>query len=130
MGSIPIGISGSRAAAVLGMNPWQTPFQVWQDIMEHREPGFNAAKGFKYEPFEGNASTRWGLAFEDSIIRIAEEIAGRSIVSQEREFSHSEHSFITCHIDGGYQASQSLHEGKTSKMPSASGTNGESREPT
>jgi len=96
------------------MNPWQTPFQVWQDIMEHREPGFNAAKGFKYEPFEGNASTRWGLAFEDSIIRIAEGIAGRSIVSREREFSHSEYPFITCHIDGGYQASQSLHEGKTS----------------
>jgi len=120
MGSTPTGISGSRAAAVLGMSPWQTPFQVWQDIMEKMEPGFNAAKGYDYTPFEGNASTRWGLAFEDSIIRLAERNSLMkprhgygAIIDREREFKVEGREYITCHIDGKYEHAEALHEGKT-----------------
>jgi len=120
MGSTPTGISGSRAAAVLGMSPWQTPFQVWQDIMEKMEPGFNTAKGYDYTPFEGNASTRWGLAFEDSIIRLAERNSlmkpGHgygAIIDREREFKIAGREYITCHIDGKYEHAEALHEGKT-----------------
>lgn len=123
MGSTPRGISGSRAAAVLGQSPWSTPFRVWQDIMEDLKPGFNAAQGFDYEAFEGNASTRWGLAFEDAIIKLAE---GRHAGIHDREAEHSVkgHDYITCHIDGQYEhkvytvkeievAPLILHEGKT-----------------
>jgi hypothetical protein len=115
MGSIPIGISGSRAAAILGMSPWSTPFQVWQDIMEALQPGFNASRGYEYEAFEGNASTRWGLAFEDAIIKLAEARAGNLIVDREGEYSASGIDYITCHIDGMYGLENEfiLHEGKT-----------------
>lgn len=117
MGSTPIGISGSRAAAILGLSPWATPFSVWQDIMEKRQPGFNAARKYDYEPFEGNASTRWGLAFEDAIIKLAEEKRG-PIIDREEAYSakHSGADYVTCHIDGLYQMIEhpiTIHEGKT-----------------
>ena len=113
MGSLPIGISGSRAAAILGMSPWATPFSVWQDIMEKRQPGFNEAHKYDYEAFEGNAATRWGLAFEDAIIKLAEGKYGTvGIVDREREFNHSELNYVTCHVDGRYHPLE-LHEGKT-----------------
>ena len=117
MGSLPIGISGSRAAAILGMSPWATPFSVWQDIMEKRVPGFNAAHKYDYEAFEGNAATRWGLAFEDAIIKLAEGQVGREIIDREGGYVASESNFVTCHIDGGYKedapSPRTLHEGKT-----------------
>ena len=120
MGSLPIGISGSRAAAILGMSPWATPFSVWQDIMEASQPGFNAAHGFDYEAFEGNAATRWGLAFEDTVIKLAEERASDNIDSREASFSEPDNDFITCHIDGAYEIKRSpfgtLHEGKTTTL--------------
>lgn len=133
MGSLPIGISGSRAAVILGMSPWATPFSVWQDIMEGRTPRFNKDHKYDYEAFEGNASTRWGLAFEDAIIKLAEGLVGREIVDRELAFGKAfvtprvTYAYkavndvkceITCHIDGRYDflndgKRQILHEGKT-----------------
>jgi predicted phage-related endonuclease len=36
----PINISASRGAAILGLSDYQTPVQVWLQIMESRDPGF------------------------------------------------------------------------------------------
>jgi hypothetical protein len=120
MGSIPIGISGSRAAGILGLSPWATPFEVWQDIMEARTPGFNEAQKFDYVKFEGNVATRWGHAFEDAIIGLAVMKGyngNHHITDQERVFSLEELPYVTCHIDGMYQFNpRVLHEGKTTTM--------------
>lgn len=130
MGSLPIGLSASRAAAILGMSPWATPFSVWQDIMEKRQPGFNLKHGYDYEPFEGNVSTRWGSAFEDAVIKLASERQGIKIADRESPFGMAFHTpgitygyeaveevecEITCHIDGKYDnpGHAILHEGKT-----------------
>jgi putative phage-type endonuclease len=117
MGSTPSGISGSRGAAVLGLSPWKTPFEVWQDILEERSPGFNAKHGYVYKPFEGNASTRWGLAFEDAIIQMAAPPIGDIFIKdreQEHNLANKKLSFITCHIDGMYDFKEPIiHEGKT-----------------
>jgi putative phage-type endonuclease len=114
MGSIPSGISGSRAAAIVGLSRYQTAVGVWLDIMEALEPGFCAAHDFAREEFDGNASTRWGLAFERPIIALS-EIAreGDRIIDCEREFRHPRAPFVTCHVDGIYQDAQEIHEGKT-----------------
>jgi putative phage-type endonuclease len=119
MGSTPIGISGSRAAAVLGMSPWATSLQVWQDIMEARTPGFNEAQKYDYEKFEGNVATRWGLAFEDAIIKLAESKIGTVIEDREMSFSHNDLPYVTCHIDGNFKfrsIPDVIHEGKTTTM--------------
>jgi hypothetical protein len=116
MGSQPRMISASRGAAILGMSEFVSQFQVWQEIMEERQPGFNAARGFVLPEKVDNASTRWGLAFEDAVVSLAEESTGKTIAMREEFFTRD--GFMTCHIDGMYTpfkplAPEVLHEGKT-----------------
>lgn len=112
MGSTPIGISGSRAAAVLGLSKYQTQVAIWQQICEARRPGFNAERGYILEPFEGNASTRFGLAFEGAIISLTEQQTGETITDQEGEYYLDGEVPITCHIDGRFSPDK-IFEGKT-----------------
>lgn len=119
MGSLPSGISGSRAASILGFNSFSTPVRVWLDIMEERKPGFAESRGYKYEPFAGNVATKWGLAFEDEVIRLAEMAANAEICDRERAFSHPDLPYLTCHVDGIYiddLNGLTLHEGKTTTI--------------
>jgi len=124
MGSIPSGISGSRAAAILGFNTFKTRAGVWLDIMEERSPGFSERHGFKYEAFEGNAATKWGTAFEFEVITLAEMATDGEIYDRERAFEHPQLNYLTCHVDGIYKddsgmssmAGATLHEGKTTTI--------------
>jgi hypothetical protein len=127
MGATPRGISGSRAAAVLGLSEFVSRFEVWQQIKEERQPGFNAAKGYIMPVFEGNASTRWGLAFEDAVIQLAEQKSGCAIKNRELFFTLNlsgnsggdPDSALSCHIDGWYDFTDSpsrIHNGKTTNQ--------------
>jgi len=124
MGSLPSGISGSRAAAILGFNTFRTPVMTWLDIMEERVPGFSERHGYKREPFEGNAATKWGLAFESDVIALSEMKTRRAIHDRERAFFHPEFKYLTCHVDGIYtddagpsgMGGATLHEGKTTTI--------------
>ena len=108
-------ISGSRASAILGFSKYTTPFSVWQDIMEEREPGFNQKNGYDYQPFEGNAATRFGHAFESAAIEITELKTGKKIVDQEKIYKKKIGVVNTsCHIDGRLSGTKSMYEGKTS----------------
>lgn len=117
MGSIPVGISASRGAAILGLSKYQEPLDVWLKIMEQREPGFCAANGYEAPEFVDNAATRWGNAMEDKICEFAEDEQGDAIVDREKLHINKNHRFVTCHIDGLYRTSVleniTLHEGKT-----------------
>lgn len=112
MGSTPRGISGSRGAAVLGLSQWKTPLAVWQEILEERCQGWNAAHGYVLPEPPDNAAIRWGLGFEDAICRLAEEHAGKRIMDRERFY---ELDFLTCHVDGLYEDG-TLYEGKTTTL--------------
>ncbi len=121
MGSKPIGISASRASTIMGINPWSSELEVWQKIMEEVEPGFNAANNYEYPVFEETAQIRWGNAFEDAVIKLAEDKAGKKIFDREKLYKYNK--FITCHIDGRYQDILSdeiimtrLSEGKTTSF--------------
>ena len=116
--SIPVGISGSRSAAILGVSPYRTNLDIWLEIMESREPGFCEKHGYKFEPFTGNIQTDFGSAFEDAICEIVEVTKGIKIADRERFYDAStqvevinintdtsrvsveDQSYITCHIDG------------------------------
>ena len=132
MGSKPRGISASRGAAILGLSEYQTPFEVFQRIMEEREPGWNKAKGYVLPPEPDSAAIRWGTAFEDAVVELAEYEQGQKIGNREHFFSVNGYgdeqfferregyelsNYITCHIDGNYLAPKNspvvLHEGKT-----------------
>jgi predicted phage-related endonuclease len=105
----PTGISGSRAAAIIGLSKYSTPFTVWQDIMEQRHgDGWNEANGYVYEPFQGNSATEFGHCFETPIIELTEKRTGHQIIDRERVFGFNN---ITCHVDG--IINKKLFEGKT-----------------
>lgn len=112
MGSKPSGISGSRAAAILGLSNWSTPVDAWLKIMEELESGFCVANGFIKPERKDSAIFRWGLAFEDAIIDVAESLSGVSIRSREKLFHYKEYEHINCHVDGIYK-NNIIHEGKT-----------------
>lgn len=107
--SKPINISGSRAAAVLGLNDYRTPLNVWFEIMENREPGFCAKNNYLYEPFEGNSSTRWGSAFESAIIELTEEKLNTKLTDREKYFQKD---YLSCHVDA-IIGNNVLYEAKT-----------------
>ena len=110
---ISINISASRGAAILGLSKWKTPVQSWLEIMESREPGFCEKHNYELPVFEYNAAMRWGHAFENSIIELAENKIGIEIVEREQLYTKD---FLTCHIDGRYHIGDVLHEGKTTNF--------------
>jgi hypothetical protein len=139
VGSQPKGISASRGAAVLGLSPYQSTFEVWQRICEERRPGFNAERGYTPPEEPDNAAIRWGSAFEDAIVELASAKQGKPIGDREGTYSvgpsgetyntengldySNDERFITCHIDGRYDPNLligpvgwHLHEGKTTSM--------------
>jgi len=111
MGSLPIGLSASRGAAILGMSKWSTPFETWQKIKEEQQPGFNKAHGYVLPEFKDTPFLHWGHAFEDAVIKLAEKTQHSKIIDREKAYVFKD--FITCHIDGKYKTGAYLHEGKT-----------------
>ncbi len=110
--SLPINISASRGAAILGLSKWKTPVQSWLEIMEARDPGFCENNNYKLPEFEYNSAMKWGHAFESAIVELAENKRYVNITDREKLYVFPEHIFITCHIDGKYNT-KNLHEGKT-----------------
>lgn len=114
MGATPRGISASRGAAVLGLSEYQTVFEVFQRICEEREPGFNAKRGWTLPPEPDSAAIRFGTAFEDAVVELAERERGCKITDREKLYSYwKDENYITCHIDGNFENTFTLHEGKT-----------------
>ena len=110
MGSLPVGLSASRGAAILGLSKWSTPFETWQKIKEEQQPGFNKAHGYILPEFEYSSVMKWGYCFEDAVIKLAERAQHSKIIDREKAYSFRD--YMTCHIDGRYKSGM-LHEGKT-----------------
>ena len=122
--SLPINISASRGAAILGLSKYQTPVQVWLQIMESRNPGFCAKNNYQLPVVEDNPSMRWGSAFESAIIELAERKSGNDKIEEHEKYFFEplkkgkklESEVITCHIDGRYRHRTVIHEGKTTTL--------------
>ncbi len=104
MGSLPVNLSASRGAAILGVSKYKTPLVAWLEIMEARKPRFCSENGYetpeRVDPFKEplnpkHASLRWGLSMEDAITDLVGNVTDR-----EKLFTHPQHDFLTTHIDG------------------------------
>lgn len=115
MGSLPVDLSASRGASILGLNAWTTPVEEWLRIMEERTPGFCEKNEYEKPPPVEGAPLRWGTAFEGAIRHKAEFFADMAIPEDtlEAAFSCPEAPFVTCHLDGIYEDGETNHEGKT-----------------
>ena len=61
------GLGGSDLGAILGLNPYRTPFQVWSE------------KSGQSEPFTGNLQTRFGSYAEEFVAREYSDRTGRQV---------------------------------------------------
>lgn len=81
-------INSRDFSTILGVNPYQTPFQLLEDKIEH-----------KY-PFFGNKFTEHGNRYEKTAIDHYEIETGNKVDSNQKNFSHPEYSWITGRMDG------------------------------
>lgn len=129
----PHGIySASGISAILGLNQYKTPVHAWQEIMEQLHPGFNAEKNYIHPIYPDSAAIRWGNAFENAIIWLAEDKFNDKIIDREKLFVktiltkhqavgittalNTDNIELSCHIDGAFQNIDNgliLHEGKS-----------------
>lgn len=81
------GIGATDASAVLGLNPWRTPLQVWA------EKTGRAPEQPQTEPM------RWGLLMEPLLAAEYERRTGRKLYAPENVLHHPKHDFILCSPD-------------------------------
>lgn len=80
------GLGGSDLGAILGLNPYRTPFEVWQEKTE------------RAEPFVGNLQTRFGSYAEAFVAGEYCEQTGRRVQRFNAMLRHPEAPLIA-HVD-------------------------------
>jgi len=97
------------------MSPYKSRVEIWAELCEQQRPGFAKERGIALPPDPDNASIRWGLAFENEIIALASAEAGETIADLETLVTMKTESaaILTAHLDGIFQATRRIHEGKT-----------------
>lgn len=83
-----LGIGGSDVAAILGISPWVTPRQVWEDKL-----GISEDKPV-------NESMYWGTLLEAPIRKAFMEKTGIVVRKPSRMFVSKQHPFMLANLDG------------------------------
>ena len=96
------GIGGSDIAAILGMNPYKTPYRVYQE------------KRKEVEDWQGNEATDWGKRMEPAIRQWYSDQTGRDVRLPEKILMHSKYPFMLASLDG-YTDDRRVVEIKTAR---------------
>lgn len=110
------GIGSSDAAAAIGLNPYYTAVELWQE------------KRGEAAPFLGNEATKWGKLLEPAVRQEYAEQTGRVVRLPPDTLVHSKHAFVVCHPDGITDDGR-LYEGKTARYPDGWGEPGTDQVP-
>lgn len=81
------GIGGSDVAAVLGLSPYKTPLDVWNDKLGLSED---------HEPSE---AAYWGTTLEDTVAKEFQKRTGYKVQRVDHQFSDPENAWMICNID-------------------------------
>lgn len=82
------GIGGSDVAAIMGLNPWKTPFRVYQE------------KRKEVEDWQGNEATDWGKRMEPAIRQWYSDQTGRPVRLPDKILYHEKYPFLLANLDG------------------------------
>jgi putative phage-type endonuclease len=96
------GIGGSDAGAILGMNKWKTPFQVYLD---------------KAEPIsqesEQSEAAYWGTELEDLVAREFSKRTGKRVRRKNQLLQHEGYPFMVANLDRDIVGENAFLECKT-----------------
>lgn len=95
-------IGSSDAAASIGLNPYFTAVELWQE-----------KRGIA-PPFTGNEATKWGQLLEPAVRQEYAERTARVVRLPLDTLFHEEFPFISCHPDGITDDGR-LYEGKCAR---------------
>ncbi|MHC1732004.1 MAG: YqaJ viral recombinase family protein [Bacteroidales bacterium] len=96
------GIGGSDAGAILGLNKWKTPFQIYLDKTE-------AIIGED----EQSEAAYWGTELEDLVAREFSKRTGKKIRRKNQLLQHPEHQFMVANLDRDIVGENTFLECKT-----------------
>jgi len=82
------GIGGSDVAAIMGLSPWKTAYQVYQE------------KRKEVEDWKGNEATDWGSRLEPVIRQWYSDTTGRSVKVPDKLLVHPKYPFMGASLDG------------------------------
>ena len=105
------GIGGSDVAPILGLSPWRTPYQVWED------------KTGRGEEQPDSPALYWGRLLEDPIRQAYADRTGLVVTKPDCMFSSATHPFMHANLDGIAQDGR-LVEFKTSSRADGWGEEG------
>ena len=97
------GIGSSEAGAVLGVNPWRTPLDVWREKV-------NGASDDADEPSE---AAHFGNVLEQVVANEYTRRTGQRVRRVTRTLRHPEHPFMLAHLDRTVVGEKCLLECKT-----------------
>lgn len=81
-------IGGSDVAAIMGISPWKTAYQVYRE------------KRKEVEDWGGNEATDWGSRLEPTIRQWYSDTTGRSVKVPDKILVHPKYSFMGASLDG------------------------------
>lgn len=99
------GIGGSDAGAILGINKWKTPFQIY---LEKTEP--------ITEINEQSEAAYWGDQFEEVVAKEFEKRTGKKVRRDRRHFKHEKYPFMVANIDRRVIGENAVLECKTANQ--------------
>ena len=82
------GIGGSDIAAVLGLSPWKTAYQVYQE------------KRKEVDDWKGNEATDWGKRLEPVLRQWYSDTTGRVVRMPEKIICHGKYPYMLASLDG------------------------------
>lgn len=82
------GIGGSDVAAILGLSPWQTPLQLYQE------------KRGELPETPDNPAMLWGRTLEPVIRQHYADITGRTVRVVDQLLTHPQYPFMLANVDG------------------------------
>lgn len=104
------GIGGSDAAAVCGLSPWKSPYQVWLE------------KRGEAQPSEDNEPMFWGRTLEPVIRQRYADVTGRTVTVPQDVLVHPNYDWMLASLDG--LTDDRVVEIKTSRSPQGWGEPG------
>ena len=82
------GIGGSDVAAIMGISPWKTAFQIYQE------------KRGEVKDWKGSPQMDWGKRMEPAIRQWYSDQTGRSVRLPDKIMYHKEYPFMLASLDG------------------------------
>ena len=111
------GLGGSDAGAILGLNKWSTPLDVYLD------------KIGQAEPIEDNDAMYWGRTLEDIVATEYTKRTGNKTRRINKILQHKDHDFILANLDRDLISSKGILECKTALRSDGWGEDGSDEVP-